>query len=65
VTEGWRNLHSEQLQLHSTQNMIMVTKSNKIRWLRHGIRTEEVKHLQKILSGKTIWKSYAQMGEQY
>jgi hypothetical protein len=44
VTEGWRKVHSEELQLYFTLNMIMVTRSNMTGWFTHGVRTGEVKN---------------------
>jgi hypothetical protein len=44
VAGGWRRLHNEELHnLYASPNIIMVTKSKRIRWAGHVARMREIK----------------------
>jgi hypothetical protein len=56
VTGGCRKLHNEALHnLHSSQNVIRVTKS-RISWVGHAARVGEIHNVFGILVGKPEWK---------
>jgi hypothetical protein len=49
VTEGWTKLHNEELHnLHTSPNIIRMTKSNMMRWAHMG----EIRNAYKILVSK-------------
>jgi len=53
VTGGWRKLHSEELHhLNSSQNIIRVSKSRRMRWVKYVARMGEVGNEHKILDGR-------------
>jgi hypothetical protein len=53
VTGGWRRLHNEESRnLYSSPDIIMVTKSRRMRWAKHAARVGEIRNAYKILVGK-------------
>jgi hypothetical protein len=53
VARDWRRLHNEELHnFYTSQNMIRVIKSRKIRLAGHVARMEEMRNAQTILVGK-------------
>jgi hypothetical protein len=52
VTGGWRRLHKEELHnLYTSQSIIRVKKSRRMRWARHAACMGEMKNIYKILVG--------------
>jgi hypothetical protein len=52
VTRGWRKLHNEELHnLHSSPNVIRMTKSRRMRWAGHVARMGEKRTAYRILVG--------------
>jgi hypothetical protein len=50
VTEGWRKLHNEELHnLYSSPSIIRMTKSRRMRWIRHVGRMVEKRSEYRIL----------------
>jgi hypothetical protein len=53
VTEDWRKLHNEELHnLYSSQNIIRMNKSRRMRWAGHVARMGEMRTAYRILMGK-------------
>ena len=52
VTEEWRKLHEEFNDLYSKPNLILVTKSRRIRWAGLIPRMEERRTVYRVLVGK-------------
>jgi hypothetical protein len=53
VTEGWRKLHNEELRdLYSSQSIIRIIKSKRMRLARHAARMGEKKNAYRLLVGK-------------
>jgi hypothetical protein len=53
VTGEWRKLHSEELHnLYSSPNIIMQTKSRRMRWTGHVARMGEQRNVYRVLMGK-------------
>jgi hypothetical protein len=53
VTGGWRKMHSGELQnLYSSQNIIRMIKSRRMRWARHVARVGEMRNEYKLSVGK-------------
>jgi hypothetical protein len=53
VVGGWRRLHNEAIhQLYTSQDVIRVIKSRRMRWAAHIACMEEVRNMYKILVGK-------------
>ena len=49
----WRRLHNEELHiLYSSQNIVRVIKSRRLRWAGHVARMEKGRSAFKILTGK-------------
>jgi hypothetical protein len=45
VTGGWRKLHNEEVHyLYSSQNIITMIKSSRMRWLGHIVRMERIRN---------------------
>jgi hypothetical protein len=54
VTGGWKKLHLEELHnLYSSQNIIRIVKSRRMRWAGHVTHTGEMRHAHKILLGRS------------
>jgi hypothetical protein len=52
-TGGWRKLHNEELcNFYSSQSMIRMTKSRRMRWAEHVARMGEQRNAYRILVGK-------------
>jgi hypothetical protein len=50
---GWRKLHDEELRdLYSSQGVIRVIKSRRMRWARHAARMGEKRNAFRLLVGK-------------
>jgi hypothetical protein len=57
VTGDWRKLHNEELHnLHSSPNMITMTKSRRMRWACHVARMGLKRNTNRILVGKSEGK---------
>ena len=53
VTEGWRELHNEELSdLYSLPNIVQVVKSRRMRWARHVARMGQGGGVHRVLVGK-------------
>jgi hypothetical protein len=53
VTGGWRKLHIEELHnLYSSQSIIRIIKSMRMRWAGHVARMGEKRNLYRLLVGK-------------
>jgi hypothetical protein len=53
VTGGWRKLHNEELHnLHSSPNIIRISKSRRMRWAGHVARMGEKRNVYRLLVGK-------------
>jgi hypothetical protein len=53
VTGGWRKLHSEKLHnLYSSEDVIRVPKSRRMRWAEHVACTEEMGNAYIFVAGK-------------
>jgi hypothetical protein len=53
VIGGWTKLYNEELHdLHSSSNIIRITKSRRMRWTRHVACTGEKRNMYRILVGK-------------
>jgi hypothetical protein len=53
VTGGWRKLHNEELHnLYSSQSIIRIIKSRRMRWAGHVARMGEKRNVYKLLVGK-------------
>jgi hypothetical protein len=53
VTGGWRKLHNEELHnLHSSPNIIRMTKSKRMRWVGHLTRRGAERKVSRVLVGK-------------
>jgi hypothetical protein len=53
VTGGWRKLHNEELyNLYSTQSIIKIFKSRRMRWAWHIARMGEKRNSYRILVGE-------------
>jgi hypothetical protein len=53
VTERWRKLHNEELhKLYSSQSIIRIIKSRRMRWARHVARMGEKRNVYRLLVGK-------------
>ena len=53
ATVEWRKLHNEELNdLYCSPNIIRVTKSRRMRWAGHVVRTVERRDLYRVLIGK-------------
>jgi len=52
VTEEWRKLHNEELNLHSSPNIFRVIKSRRMRWAEHVARMGERRSAKRVLVGK-------------
>jgi hypothetical protein len=53
VMGDWRKLHNEELhKLYSSQNIIIMVKSKRMRWAEHVARMGETRNAYKILVGK-------------
>jgi hypothetical protein len=54
VTGGWRKLHNEELHnLYSSQNIIRVVKSRRMKWAGHIARMEEMRNSYTVLVAKS------------
>jgi hypothetical protein len=54
VTGDWRKLHNEELHnLYSSQNIIKIIKSRRMRWVGHVARMGEKRNAYRILVGKS------------
>jgi hypothetical protein len=49
---SWRKLHNEFHSLHSSQNIVRVIKSRRMRWAGHVARMEEGKGVYRVLVGR-------------
>jgi hypothetical protein len=57
VTGGWRKLHNEELQsLYSSQSIIRIMKSKRMKWAGHVAPMEEKRTATRILGGKSEGK---------
>jgi hypothetical protein len=53
VTGGWRKLHNEELHnLYSSQSIIRIVKSRRVRWAGHVARMGEKRNVYRLLVGK-------------
>jgi hypothetical protein len=53
VAGGWRRLHNDELHnFHTSQNIIKVIKSRRMRWTRHVERMGAMRNVHNILVGK-------------
>jgi hypothetical protein len=52
VTGGWRKLHNELHNLHSSSNIIRMIKSRRMRWAGHVARMGKKRNAYMILVGK-------------
>jgi hypothetical protein len=53
VTEEWRKLHNEELHdLYSSQSIIRIIKSRRMRWADHVARIGEKRNAYRLLVGK-------------
>jgi hypothetical protein len=53
VTGERRKLHNEELRdLYSSQSIILIIKSRRMRWVRHVARMDEKKNAYRLLVGK-------------
>jgi hypothetical protein len=53
VTGGWRKLHSEELRnLYSSPNIIITTKSRRMRWAARVARMDDKRNANRIFVGK-------------
>jgi hypothetical protein len=53
VARGWRRLHTEELHnLYTSQNIVRVMKSSRIRRARHEARNGEMRNAHRIEDGK-------------
>jgi hypothetical protein len=53
VTGGWRKLHNEELRdLYSSQSIIRIMKSGRMRWAGHVARMGEKRNAYRLLVGK-------------
>jgi hypothetical protein len=57
VTGEWRKLHNEELRdLYSSQSIIKIIKSRKMRWVGHAARMGEKRNAYRLLVGKSEGK---------
>jgi hypothetical protein len=57
VTGEWRKVHNEELKdLYSSQNIVRLVKSRRIRWAGHVARMGERRVVYRVLAGKTEGK---------
>jgi hypothetical protein len=53
VTGEWRKLHNEELHdLYSSQSIIRIIKSRRMRWAAHVARMEDKRNVYRLLVGK-------------
>jgi hypothetical protein len=53
VTGGWRKLGNEQFHdLYTSQSIIRIIKSRRMRWAGHVARMEEKRNVYRLLAGK-------------
>jgi hypothetical protein len=53
VTSGWRKLHNEELDnLYTSQSIIRIIKSRRMRWAGHVARIGEKRNMYRFLVGK-------------
>jgi hypothetical protein len=53
VAGGWRRLRNEELHnLYTSPNIVRVIKSERVRWVGHGVRIGEMRNAYNILVGK-------------
>jgi hypothetical protein len=53
VTEGWRELHNEELHdLYCSPSIIRIIKSRRMRWAGHVARIGEKRNVYRLLVGK-------------